>query len=129
MAGAAHDLAAAYVLDALEPRELRAYERHVGGCANCRREVRELGAAAAALALAVPPADPPADLRGRVLADARRPATLVALRRSAVAVAVAAAAAVAVALVHARGHDPGTRTVALVGAHGSLVVSGNAARL
>jgi anti-sigma-K factor RskA len=126
VAGAAHDLAAAYVLDALEPDEVRGYERHVEGCAVCRRQVRELGTAAAALALAVPPAEPPSHLRVQVLAAAHHGAPLVVLRRLAVAVAgVAAAAALVLAVGRAVDHGPGTRTIGLVGARGSLVVERN----
>jgi hypothetical protein len=77
----------------------------------------------AALALAVPPAEPPRELRGRVLAATRRRAPVVPLRRVlAGAVALAAAAVLALGLQHAFDHGAGTRTVALAGVRGSLVV-------
>jgi anti-sigma-K factor RskA len=65
-----HDLAAAYVLDALDSDELRRFERHMGGCVRCAHEVRvlcqgteRLGRAAALF--------PPPDMRGRVMAAVR----------------------------------------------------------
>jgi anti-sigma-K factor RskA len=67
---AMHELAAAYALDALEPRELRRFERHLSGCPECEDEVRllsqdavRLGCAAAVL--------PPDRLRERVLMAVR----------------------------------------------------------
>jgi hypothetical protein len=67
---AMHELAAAYALDALEPRELRRFERHLAECPECEEEVRllsqdavRLGCAAAVL--------PPDRLRERVLMAVR----------------------------------------------------------
>ena len=122
---AAHDLTAAYVLDALEPDEARAFERHAAGCPVCRRELDKLAPLAAVLALAAPPAAPPPELRARVLADARRPGTLIPLRRVAsTAAAIAAAALVAVGIQEVLDRGSSAHTVALVGARGSLVVLG-----
>lgn len=60
------DLLALSALDA-ECEERRALEAHVEVCADCRAELRELREAAAALALAVDPVAPPAELRARLL--------------------------------------------------------------
>jgi anti-sigma factor ChrR (cupin superfamily) len=61
-------LAALYALGALEGAEARDFERHVaGGCEACAAELREFLAVAADLALAAPPAEPPPDLRERLL--------------------------------------------------------------
>lgn len=126
MPAVAHDLTAAYVLDALEPDEARAFERHVAGCPDCRRELDELAPVATALALAVAPSPPPPGLRERVLADARRPARVVPLRRIVTTVAaIAAVALVAIGVRAAVDRGPGTRTVALLGAQGRLVVTGD----
>ena len=43
----AHDLTAAYALDALAPDEAEAYERHLGQCEECREQLAELNEAAA----------------------------------------------------------------------------------
>ena len=67
---AAHDeqtLAAAYVLDALEPAERRAFEAHVAECATCAEEVRTLRPVADALAHSAPQRTPRPELRARVL--------------------------------------------------------------
>ena len=67
------DLAAAYVLAALPPAEARAFARHVTECAACRAEADALLEVASSLALAVPPVEPPAALRQRII-DAVRSA-------------------------------------------------------
>ncbi|MEV0321876.1 anti-sigma factor [Streptomyces sp. NPDC050658] len=65
-----HSLAVPYALDALDPRELRRFERHLPRCARCRTETRELteGAARLAGAAAVPA---PVALRERVMTAVR----------------------------------------------------------
>ena len=78
---AARELAGPYALDALDGDDLGAFERHLEGCADCRREVDELRQAAAALALAVEPVEPPPALRARILDEARAGADIVPLRR------------------------------------------------
>lgn len=99
-----HDLTAAYALDALAPDEAEAYERHLGQCEECRKQLAELNEGAAALAFeAVAPA-PPARLRAAILeqATAERSNVVPLLRRRWVsrglAVAAAAAACIAVGL-------------------------------
>jgi len=131
-----HDLTAAYALDALEPDEARAYEEHLAGCERCREELAALQGSASSLAYAVPPADPPPALRGRILEAARaeRP-NVVPLRRGwsrplAVVAAVAACAAVGLAVWNVSLHnrlDQALRGVPLTGAKGSVVVSDLAA--
>ncbi|MWA10098.1 anti-sigma factor [Streptomyces sp. BA2] len=61
-----HSLAVPYALDALDPRELRRFERHLARCARCRTETRELGEGTVRLAGATAAPPPPA-LRERVL--------------------------------------------------------------
>lgn len=48
-----HDLTGAFVLDALDPQERSAFERHLPGCPHCRTEVAELSAVAAELGAAM----------------------------------------------------------------------------
>ncbi|MFE6159762.1 anti-sigma factor domain-containing protein [Streptomyces sp. NPDC056486] len=67
---AVHSLAVPYALDALAPRELRRFERHLPRCAPCRAETRELAEGAVRLAGAAAATPPPA-LRERVLAAVR----------------------------------------------------------
>jgi len=135
-----HDLCAAYALDALAPDEERAFEAHLASCARCREELAGLSETAAALAYAVPPAEPPARLRARILdaARAERP-NVVPLRprRSAgniVLASVAAAAACAAvglgiwaATLHGRlgSNNQALSALALHGASGSLVRAQN----
>ncbi|MGH4030820.1 anti-sigma factor [Actinomycetota bacterium Odt1-20B] len=65
-----HSLAVPYALDALTPRELRRFERHLTRCATCPEEVRELAGDTVRLARAAAAAPPP-ELRERVLASVR----------------------------------------------------------
>ncbi len=66
-----HTLVGAYVMDALPETERAGFERHLGGCEQCREDVRGLREATAALAAgaAVPP---PPEARERVLTAAQR---------------------------------------------------------
>ena len=66
-----HHLSGAYALDALDAEEREAFEAHFPSCEICRREVEQFQATAAMLAAATE-AEPPADLRARVLADVSR---------------------------------------------------------
>jgi anti-sigma-K factor RskA len=133
-----HDLAAAYALDALDPEDRWTYERHLDTCDRCREEVAALRESAGELAYAAEEAEPPAELRDRILAAARaepRTATVVPLRRRwlfpATAAAAAAAACAAVGLglwANSLRDGPGQRVVAMEGG-GSLIVSGERATL
>jgi hypothetical protein len=64
-------LVSAHALDALEPAEADAVQAHLAGCASCRAAFDEALETAAALAMGVPGAEPPADLRDRILTAAR----------------------------------------------------------
>jgi hypothetical protein len=66
-------LAAGYALDALEPADEDAFTSHLRGCARCARDLAALYDAAAALAYAAEPADPPDALRARVVAGLPAP--------------------------------------------------------
>jgi anti-sigma-K factor RskA len=141
-----HHLGAAYVLDALDDKERALFEAHVASCDICRTDVRELRATAAELSmLATTP--PPADLKGRVMAQVATTRQLSALpdpvvrladrRRRPITIALAAAAAVflfvAGALVARSGTDgfgeqlaamlaePEARTIRLTGDDGGIV--------
>lgn len=63
--------AAAYVLGALEPPEVQAFERHLEDCAVCRDEVAALQRVAQALPMAAPQYQAPSGLRRRVLRAVR----------------------------------------------------------
>jgi anti-sigma-K factor RskA len=100
-----HDLTAAYALDALDPNEAEAYERHLGQCEECREQLAELNGTATALAFGTVAAAPPERLRASILdAAAAERANVVPLLRSrwvtrGLAVAAAAAACIVVGLV------------------------------
>jgi anti-sigma-K factor RskA len=73
------ELAAGYVLGALEPDDEHVFQQHLGGCPVCEANVRELEAVVGELAYAVPPVDPPdtlwAGIRREIRPEAaRRPA-------------------------------------------------------
>jgi anti-sigma-K factor RskA len=96
-----HDLTAAYALDALDPHEAEAYERHLGQCEECRTQLAELNEGASALAFgAVAPA-PPARLRVAILeaAAAERTNVVPLLQRRWVARGLAVAAAAAACII------------------------------
>ncbi len=92
---AVHELTAAYALDALDPDEERRYEEHLAGCERCREELASFSEIAGSLALAVDPAKPPPELRGRILDTARAERPNVVPLRPRWAYPVAAVAAVA----------------------------------
>jgi anti-sigma-K factor RskA len=120
VSAAPHDLTGAYAVDALAAAERTAFERHLGACPACAREVRELQATAARLgaAAAIPP---PAALWDRVLGEVRadrrggvepersegrvahRDRTVAGLRHRRLAPLMAAALVVAVVAVAALG--------------------------
>lgn len=67
-----HSLSGAYALDALEPgAERDRFTRHLSRCQSCASEVRGFREVATAMAFAAT-AEPPAELRDRVLAAAAR---------------------------------------------------------
>lgn len=66
-----HDAVVLYATGALSRRRSRAFEFHVTKCRRCQAGLEWLAEAAATLALVVEPIDPPAFLRGRILAAAR----------------------------------------------------------
>ena len=96
-----HDLTAAYALDALDPDEAAAYERHLGQCEECRVQLAELTETGASLAFAAVAPAPPARLRASILdaAAAERSNVVPLLRRRWVARGLAVAAAAAACIV------------------------------
>jgi hypothetical protein len=59
-------LAAGYVLGALEPDDENAFERHLEGCESCEATVRELEAVVGKLAYSASPVEPPPSLRAAI---------------------------------------------------------------
>jgi len=70
------DLAAAYVLSALERHEAERYREHLGGCAECSADVARLQPVADSLATSVSPVAASNELRARVMAKVRSEAEL-----------------------------------------------------
>jgi anti-sigma-K factor RskA len=64
------DLAASFVLGALDADEAAAVRAHVATCADPHAELAELGSVLAVLAESVPVVEPPAALKGRIMAAA-----------------------------------------------------------
>lgn len=128
-----HELSAAYALDALTADEHDVYENHLAGCRRCQADVAAFSETASALAYAVTPADPSAELRDRVLAATRAEEPRLARRRwrtPTLAFAAAAACAAIVLVVSAvTAHSPfgsshpALETLRLHGASGSLVLT------
>lgn len=79
------ELAAGYVLGALEPDDEHDFQRHLSGCATCEANVRELEAVVGKLAYATPPVDPPdtlwAGIRREIQPEAARPGAVPAAAR------------------------------------------------
>jgi anti-sigma-K factor RskA len=133
-----HDLAAAYALSALDPEDRWTYERHLDTCEPCRDEVAALREGAAQLAYAQEGPAPRTELRDRILRAAReeRPAPVVPFRRwvfPATALAAVAASIAAIGLglwaISMRDSQVGERVVAVNGAPGQLIVSGDQGKL
>jgi anti-sigma-K factor RskA len=132
-----HDLTAAYALDALEPEEAEAYERHLSRCEECREQLAELNETSAALAFGTVAPAPPPELRTSILdAAAAERSNVVPLRQRrwvtrGLAITAAAAACVAVGLGVAlsQSSKPQQRWTVSVGRDGraTLSVSGLAA--
>ena len=99
-----HELTAAYALHALDEHEEAAFEAHLAHCAECQADLAAFQETAGRLAYGAPAADPPEELRDRILDAARRERETVVpfrSRRRTTAVlgaAAAVAATVAVAL-------------------------------
>ena len=93
-------LAAGYVLGALEPDDEHVFQRHLGGCSTCESNVRELEELVGKLAYAVPPVEPPdtvwAGIRREIGSDAARPSPVARAwgRGSRLVAGLAAAAAI-----------------------------------
>jgi len=115
-------LAAGYVLGALEPDDEHVFQRHLGGCSECEANVRDLEEVVGTLAYAAPPVDPPETLwasiqreirpeRRRVQPQAVRPrrwaSPLVA--RLAAAAAIVAVATLSVWNLNLRDENAGYR--------------------
>ncbi len=65
--GQISDQVGAYVLDALLPEEVTAFEEHLRTCDSCRSEVVELRSVVDVLPLALPPVEPSDALRDRIM--------------------------------------------------------------
>jgi len=104
MEAPAHELTAAYALDALDAEERRLYEAHLATCSQCQQELATFWETTEALAIAASGPAPSSALRDRILADVRAepPQNVVSLesrrRRTAPALAALAAVAAVVAL-------------------------------
>jgi len=115
-----HDLTAAYALDALDPDEAEAYERHLSQCEECREQLADLNETAGSLAFGTVAPAPPAHLRVAILdaAAAERSNVAPLLRRRWVArglaVAAAAAACVVVGLAVSLSQSSNTRVVTVI---------------
>jgi hypothetical protein len=64
------DLAAGFVLDALEQVEMAAVREHLADCQEPHPEIAELGGVVPVLQAAVPVVEPPASLKARIMAAA-----------------------------------------------------------
>lgn len=97
MADDVHPLVGPYALDALDEGEEQSFEQHLALCERCRVELAGLREAAASLAYGAPHAEPPPDLKQRILAQARaeRPNVVPLRPRRNWTAPLAAAAAVA----------------------------------
>jgi anti-sigma factor RsiW len=71
MEAAIHKLTAGYALDALDPAEREAFERHLAGCEQCQEELASFWEVTSALAAAADGPAPSTALRERILAEAR----------------------------------------------------------
>lgn len=72
------DAVGSYLLGALPPEEREGFAAHLDACPVCRRDVEELGVAADALPIAVPPVAPPPALKARIMAAVESEAELLA---------------------------------------------------
>jgi hypothetical protein len=121
----AAELAAPYVLGALEPDEEAAVHEHLRTCRESHAEFEEVGSVVPALAEAVEPVEPPAALKSRILAAAAAeragPAPVVA---GPVVAPVASPASVGLPVpIDARRRGPSPVSWFLVAAAGIAVVA------
>ena len=70
------DIAAVYLLGALDDSERTHFELHLADCAGCRDAILALRPVVDVLATAAPPVAPPRELRNRVMATVRAEAEL-----------------------------------------------------
>lgn len=70
------DIAAVYLLGALDDAERTQFELHLADCTGCRDEILALRPVVDVLATAAPPVAPPRELRDRVMATVRAEAEL-----------------------------------------------------
>ncbi len=76
------DAIAAYALDALDAAEARALEAHLATCAECRAELAELRRAVNGIGLSSIAEEPPADLRAKIVNQAKASASVTRGTRS-----------------------------------------------
>jgi len=93
-----HPDLAGYVLGALDPGEMAAFEQHLAGCDTCRAEVDELQGLPELMERAAPPVEVPPGLRERTFAAVER-AAAGSRRRGPLLRLAAVAAALVVALL------------------------------
>jgi anti-sigma-K factor RskA len=93
------DDAISFALHQLTAQQREAFRAHLDGCAACRIRVAELEERVGLLALAAPPASPPADLKVRVTARVAEEAAREVRRRRWTLPAWAAAAAVVAVII------------------------------
>lgn len=110
------DDAGAYLLDALDGRERRAFERHLRSCAECQDEVERLRAAADVLPGSVEQLEPPPRLKAALMAEVEprraRKRRLAPSRRLLRPALVAAAVGLLIGIGVSQLGDGDTRTVA-----------------
>ncbi len=106
------DLAPLFVTGALDPDEMDAVREHLAGCDDAHAELLELGEAATSLLETVEPADPPADLKSRLLAAAA--ADLESGRHPSTAAPAAAVPATPAATATPPGRPPATSAAPVV---------------
>ncbi len=104
----------AYLLDALDGRERRAFERHLRSCDECREELERLRPAADVLPGSVEQLEPPPALKARLMAEVepRRARPRPRLRLRLRPVLVAAAVGLLIGIGVSQLGDDDTRTVA-----------------
>jgi Putative zinc-finger len=86
-------------LGVLSRTDAREVERHLEWCPGCRREAGELAEGATAVALSLPPAEPPSSLEGRIVERFRMASGRAPLpRRGRVWVLIAAVLAASIAM-------------------------------